>query len=546
MLYDIVIKEAAVVDGSGDPAFTSDVAIKNSQIVRMGSVKAKAKTIIDAKGLIICPGFIDIHSHSDFSVVAFRAPESKILQGVTSEVIGNCGISATPLDAHPQSEIDAQFRALTTLHVDKQWRTLDDYIGIVEEQGLLSNLIPLVGHGNLRISVMGLSANKPSVSQQKQMNARLRKMLDDGAFGFSSGLIYPPGCFSTTEELVQLARIAAESGSIYSTHIRGESHTLIKAFHEAVSIAEETGVSLQISHHKAVGKENWGKTKETLGLIESARAQGVDVASDVYPYLAGSGSMSSLLPNWVHEGGREKLLMRLRSIDDMRRLKREIEVTNSDWWNPVRATGWENIIISQARTAKWKAFLGKALGEVAAELGSDPFEVLINLVVDESGNATGIFFQMCEADLVRVLTHPTTMIGSDGYALPLNSEAVLGKPHPRSFGTFPRVLARYVRSQNVLTLEGAVRKMTALPAAKLGLRSRGLVREGFVADLVILDQGQVSDQATFEDPFQSPKSIFHVIVNGVFVVRDGQLVGTAPGRVLLKASQARGEAQPGA
>jgi N-acyl-D-amino-acid deacylase len=323
-------------------------------------------------------------------------------------------------------------------------------------------------------------------------------------------------------------------GGIYATHIRGESDTLIKAVEEAIFIGEEAGIAVQISHYKAVGRENWGRVEDTLRLIDAARARGVDVTVDQYPYVAGSGPLSSVLPDWAHEGGVDGLMRRLSDPASRARMKRDIKVGISGWWNPVKAIGWDNIVISQVATDKNRMYEGRSIAQIAGELGLDPFEVLFNLLYEEQCAVRALFFQSCEKDVISILTHSVTMIGSDGFALPVTESLVPGKPHPRSFGTFPRVLGRYVRSERVLTLEEAVHKMTLMPAEKLGLKGRGRIEEGAVADITVFDPRRVCDCATFDAPVRAPVGIVHVLVGGRLVVRDGVLTGERPGKVIRK------------
>jgi len=536
-VFDLIIKGGTVVDGTGNPWFKADIAVTKDKIVKIGDLSSdKADEIIDATGLIVSPGFIDMHSHSDISLLINPKAESKIMQGVTTEVIGNCGFSAAPLldeTIHLVKEEIETYYKNAELNLD--WRSFDEYLKKLEEKGVAVNVASLVGQGTVRLAVMGIEDRSPSTSEMNKMKELVEEAMKSGAFGLSTGLIYPPGCYTKTDEIVELCKIVAKYGGIYASHIRGEGETLIEAVKEAIEIGEKANIPVEISHHKAGGRENWGKVKITLKMIEEARKHGIDVTCDVYPYIAASFGLSSMLPPWIHEGGTEKLLERLKDSKIRDRIKREMLEGLPGWYSPLRAAGWDKTII--AYCPKNKKFEGKSVLDISREEGLDPFDFVFNLLIEEEGAVSVVRFVLNENDVIEVISHPVSMIGSDGRALSPYGILGEGKPHPRSYGTFPRVIARYVRKKGVLSLEEAVRKMTSAAARKLGLWNRGIIRPNMYADLVIFDFNEIEDLATFENPHQFPKGIKYVIVNGKIVVKEGKHTGVLAGKVLRKNKQ---------
>jgi len=531
-VLDLAIKNGYIIDGTGNPWFFGDIGIKGGKIERVGRRVGRARRTLEAKGLVVCPGFIDMHSHSDTVILANPRAPSKVMQGVTTEVTGNCGISPAPVI---EGRID-ELKSLMPFLVDEDWswRSLGDYFDRVERKGILCNICPLVGEGTIRIGVMGFENREPTEEEMRKMKQLLREAMEEGAFGMSTGLIYPPGCFTKTEELVELAKVLQEYDGIYASHVRGEAGTLLEGVEEAIRIGREAKVKVEVSHLKACGKRNWGKVKEALKLIEQAREKGLNVTCDQYPYTASSTYLTACLPPWVHEDGVEKLLERLKNPDTRKKIKKQIkkEVNVVGWDNVIKENGWESIVISEVNTPKNKELEGKSLKEVVESKGGDPFDAFFDFLLEEKGDVFAVMFQMCEEDVQTVMTHPATMIGSDGSCL--SASAPKGKPHPRSYGTYPRVLGRYVREKNILTLEEAVRKMTSFPAQKLGLKDRGLLKEDYWADIVVFDPDKIIDKATYEEPNRYPVGIEYVIVNGELVVERGELADKAPGMVLKK------------
>jgi len=529
-MFDIIIKGGRIVNGTGNTWFWGDIGVKNGEIKRIGRINQNAKRIFDVSGLVVCPGFIDMHSHSDMDILVNPQALNKIMQGVTTEVTGNCGISLAPVDEATIDQLKASLGYAANA-VDWKWRSLSEYYNKVKNNGLLVNIAPLVGQGTLRIATMGFADRLPRPEEMSKMKNLLQQTMEEGAFGLSTGLIYPPGSFTETAELIELAKVLKEYDGLYSSHIRGESSTLIDAVKEAIDIGKEAGVKVEISHHKACGKRHWGKVKQTLHMIEAARNEGIDVTCDQYPYTASSTDLSACLPPWVHEGGVGKLLERLKVPATRIKIRQDIE-EKDNWDNVVMESGWDNIVVASINSKANKDLEGKTLTKVAQIQKKDPFDTLFDLLLQEEGDVSIIIFEINEDDLRMVMKHPTMMVGSDSSSL--SPSSLEGKPHPRNYGTYPRVLGKYVREEKVLTLEEAIRKMTSFPAQKLGIKKRGMLDEGYWADIVVLDPATIKDTATYERPHHLPEGIKYVFVNGEAVVENGEHTGRTPGEVLRK------------
>lgn len=518
-MTDLLIRGGQVIDGTGAAAYRADLAVTNGRITEIGSFTGRrAARMIDARERVIAPGFIDIHSHSDESMFVNSALESALHQGVTLVVCGNCGGSAAPIRGLAAAEADREY---ARLGIERSWSEFYEYTAAVEANGAAINVCSYVGHGTLRLSVMGADARPPTAAELAQMRALLGRALDEGAIGLASGLIYPPSAYGTTDELVALCQVVADRGGLYASHIRDEGARLLEAVEENLEIARRSRVRLQLSHHKASGQRNWGKVRESCALIERARAEGVAVQADQYPYTASSTGLAVTIPNWVHEGGSVMLTERLRDAAVRRRIRAEETETGR---------AWDRIVIARAR--RHPEHSGKSVALLAAEAGKDPLEWTCDTLVEHEGAVDIIHHSMSEDDVRFVMAQPWIAIGSDSRANAPYGPLSFGKPHPRSYGTFPRVLGRYARDERVLTLEDAVRKMTALTAAHLRLRDRGRVAVGAIADLVVLDPRTVSDTATFEDPHRYPVGIEHVVVNGALALESGETTGERAGRFL--------------
>lgn len=531
-MFDTLILDGRVVDGAGNPWLRADVGIRDGKIVEIGDLgSASAHRIIHAKNLVASPGFIDIHSHSDFALIRDPKAESKIRQGVTTEVIGNCGLSAAPMRENTRKLLEKYLEPVR-FKVKLNWSTMGEYLNQLEKQGIALNIASLVGHGTVRIAVMGFDNRPPIEGELDDMKTLVSQSMEDGVFGMSSGLIYPPGCYSDARELTELCRVVGKYGGTYTTHIRNEGDALIESVREAIEIGKLSGVPVEISHHKATGRANWGSVKETLKMIDEAREKGFDVTCDQYPYAASCTFLSAVVPTWAHEGGTEKLIARLKDPKIRRRLAREIEEGIPGWENPARDSGWDKIMIVSVSSEKNKDLEGKTIAEISESREENPADVTFDLLIEEEAAAMVVLFEMCEEDVHTVMKHPVTMVGSDGLAV--TPSGILGevRQHPRSYGTFPRVLGKYVREKTVLTLEEAIRKMTSFPAQKLGLRDRGLIKEGMWADITIFDPSEIVDKGTYTDPNQFPKGIKYVIVNGKLVIEKGEHTGFLAGKVL--------------
>lgn len=523
---DILIRGGKVIDGTGAPWFRADVAVAGGRIRAVARhLNAEAKLVIDAAGRAVAPGFIDSHSHSDTTLLANPKAESKIRQGVTTEVIGQCGSTAAPLSERSFEEAK---RALSSENVEISWRTLAEYLAVLEGRGVAVNVVPTVGHGTIREAVVGYDDRPPTDDEMRQMKALVAESMKAGARALTTGLIYPPGSYAKTDELIELAKVAAEHGGIYMSHLRDEGDQLLEAVTEAIEIGEKGGLPVQISHHKAVGPANWGRVKDSLAMIDAARARGLDVTADQYPYVATSTGLDSIIPDWAHDGGNAAMLDRLK--DGPTRAKLGAQVTPA----VERRGGWDKILISSLRAESNRQYQGWTLDAIASGRGQDPWTTTCELIISEGGYVGMIRFGMCEEDVRMVMAHPAVMIGSDGSSLAPYGRLGEGKPHPRNYGTFVRVLGKYAREDRVLTVEEAVRKMTGLPAARFGLWDRGLVRPGMAADLVVFDPETVAERATFADPHQYPVGIDHVIVNGRVAVDPTGHTGTLAGQILRR------------
>jgi N-acyl-D-amino-acid deacylase len=527
-MLDLKIEGATVIDGTGVAGGRADIGIRDEIIVALGDLSREpAGRTTHAAGRVVAPGFIDMHSHSDWRLWDNRRAESKIRQGVTTEVVGNCGFSPAPVSAQHVDDLRG-FALHLPRGMDFHWRSVGEYLDAFDAEGTALNVIQLVGHGTLRVAAMGFARRPPDQGELATMQRLLGQAIEDGAWGLSTGLIYAPGSYATTEEIIAVAGGARRRG-FYASHIRGEGATLLTAVEEAIRIGTEADLPVQVSHIKAAGRPNWGKVGEALARLDAAAAGGLDVAADCYPYTASSTTLRTLLPDWILDGGVETMLTRLRDPDTRQRLRRDVEAPGSGQ-SLLDRIGWENIMV--ASCVRRKDAEGKRVSELATARGMDPFDAALELIVDEGGKGYMILFQLDERDVRQALQHPRVMIGSDGSALAPNGPLGEGKPHPRSYGTFPRVLGEYTREQRVLSLAQAVHKMTGLPARRLGLKDRGIIRVGARADLVVFDPKAIADRATYDDPHRYPAGIEHVLVNGRFVVREGEHTGSLPGRLL--------------
>lgn len=498
--FDILIRNGHVIDGTGNPWYEADVGIVGERIVRIGDLDdASAGTIIDATGLIVAPGFIDPHTHALNGIFDVPNAESALLQGVTTLTEGNDGSSPFPIDEH-YAEIEA-------LGISPNWSVF-------------------VGQGTVRSLVIGEEDRDPTAAELQRMKDMIAEAMEDGALGISTGLFYVPGSFTSTEEVIELSKVAAEYGGIYISHMREEAYQLLDSVQETIRIGEEAGIPVQMTHHKVIGVENFGASIDSLRMVDEARARGIDITIDQYPYTASQTGITALIPQWAQEGGREQMLARINSQETNRTIKDEVVAKilyDRGGGDP------KNVFIS--RNSWDPDMAGKNLAELTIEAGMEPTpenaaEVVFDIV--RGGGATAVYHAIGPEDVDRIMQHPATAIGSDG---PIGVFGE-GAPHPRQYGTFARVLGYYTRERGILTLEQAVRKMSSQTAIRLGIHDRGIVTEGFFADLAVFDADEISDRATFENPHQYAVGMKYVLVNGEVVVRDGVHTGARPGKIL--------------
>ncbi|KUO72510.1 MAG: hypothetical protein APF77_12055 [Clostridia bacterium BRH_c25] len=529
-LYDLVIRNSKIVDGTGSPWFRGDIGVKNGKIDYVGKLPADVNSTetIDANGQVLSPGFIDCHCHSDFLLFRDSIMVSKLKQGVTTQMIGPCGLSAAPIKTEKAEMLDKYAGFIKAgANPDYNWQSFGDYLDALEKLQLGTNIGAFVGQGTIRLNVMGFDPRKPGKEEIEEMRQLVKDAMAQGAFGMSSGLIYPPGVYSEPEELVEAAKALREYNGIYLSHIRNESDNVVKAVEELINVAEKAGIACQIHHHKVCGKKNWGLVNDTVKLVEEARRRGVDMTIDQYPYYAASTTLRAILPPWIQEGGIAKVVKRLQ--DPVLREKVIKDVKNEgDWENYLHQSGGPKGILV-VYTPATPEYEGKNLEEIGAMTGKDPIEAALDIIVLNNGSDNACYFMMSEDDIKDVMKNPLVMIGSD--SIPVAPGA---KCHPRTNGTFPRVLGKYVREEGTLTLEDAVRKMTSFPAARFNMQYKGLIREGMDADLVLFNPDIIIDGASFEDPFKDPVGINHVIVNGQIVIKESKFTGKTPGKVMRR------------
>lgn len=519
-----------IVDGSGRPRFKSELVVDDELIGLVGAVESGDgfDRVIDAEGLIVAPGFIDTHSHSDLEVMVNPYVEAKIRQGVTTELLGQDGISMAPL---PKRYISPWRKNLAGLEGDSDelgwdYETTDGYLKALEEKGVGLNESYLVPHGNVRMEAMGLDNRKPAPAELERMRAIVRREMEAGAFGLSTGLIYMPCAYAETAELIELCKVVAEFDGAFVVHQRSEADTILRSMEEVIEIGRRSGVKIHFSHFKICGRKNWGLIEEVLGLLEKAAAEGIRTSFDQYPYIAGSTMLGAILPPWAHDGGTDKLMERLRSRDQRERMVRDIECGMPGWDNFVDFAGVDQIFVTSVKTEANKKLVGKNLAEIGEMRGKDALEAAFDLLLAEENAVGMVDFYGKEEHVARFLTRPEQNVCTDGL--------LGGRPHPRVFGSFPRVLGKYVREGKALTLEDAVRKMTQKPAEVFGFERRGLLKAGYFADVVVFNAETIIDKGTFVDPVQFPVGIEYVLVNGRAVVSEGRYERVPAGKVLRK------------
>ena len=536
-MLDILIVNGVVVDGTGKPAFKADVGIAAGRIAVVAQgIEQEAKRIIEAQGLHLAPGFIDAHTHSDLTLLVNPRAESKIRQGVTTEVIGNCGGSPAPLLGAAVEEERAEAKSVG---LGVTWATMTEYLERLRHPGAAVNVVPLVGHNTVRGAVLGFDDMQPTPEQQAEMERLVAQAMQQGARGLSTGLFYPPGFYARTEEVIGLARAAARAasstyvrsgGGIYATHVRSETDLLFEAVAEAIEIGKQAEIRVQISHIKLEGYRNWEGVDRLLAMLEDACSRGMRVGCDQYPYTAGVSWLAYILPYWAQAGGARAVGERLSAPEVRARLRKDWEENRAEWENRGGMRDWTDILITDC--VPRPDVQGKNIAEIAADEGKDPLETALDLIVVSEGQVECVCFGQLEDNVRILMRHPLLVVGSDGDALAPYGVLARSKPHPRYYGTFPRVLGRYVREEKVLSLEEAVKKMTSVTAERFGLSDRGVVHEGAWADLVLFNAQTVADRATYTDPHQYPEGIPYVVVNGVVVIDQCEHTGALPGQVL--------------
>ena len=526
--YDIVITGGLALNGEGTPAVRADVGIRGGRIATIGDLTAAtASRRIDATGLTVAPGFIDMHNHSDYTILVEPKAESMIRQGVTTMVLGESR-SAGPIK--PGAE-EARARA-DGVTVD--WRTLGEYFAKLERQRMSTNIASYVGEEQVWTYVKGYGQSPATAQELEEMKRLIAQAMEEGAMGLSTALLEPPSSLATTANLIELATIAKHYGGIYSSHIRDEGEGVFRAIDEAIQVGKGANIHVDILHMKIAHKKLWGRANEIIAMVQKARDEGFDVRANVYPYTAGQNNLSSIIPPWAHDGGREKMLERLKDPAARRRMREEVMNGLPNWYNHYLATGdgWAGMILVSLKSDRNKPFQGKRMSDLIAARGGHPADVLFDVLLEEGGSVPTVFFHHSEPDMQLILKQPWTSIGSDGSAVSPNGPTGRTHPHPRYYGTFPRVLGRYARDLKVITLPEAVKKMTSMNADKIGITDRGRLKEGLAADVTIFDQDHVIDRATFEQPHQFPVGIKYVIVNGVITVDNEQHTGALAGHVL--------------
>ncbi len=531
--YDVVYSGGRIIDGSGNPWTLGDVAIRDDRIVAVGELEKRAsRRVIDCRGLVIAPGFIDMHSHSDLLLLEDGRALSKITQGVTTDVLGEHTSGGPYKGKLPPKTMERDDGTIL------RWSSFGEYLAILERSGIAINVVSYVGLNNIWECVMGSDFDRPSVEQFERMHALITEAMDEGAFGLSCMLAAPPGFLATTEDLVAMCRVVKEHGGIFSTHIRNEGTDVFAAIGEAIEVGEKAGVPVDIIHIKIADERNWGRMSEVIALVDTARARGVNVQANVYPYTRGNNMLSSIVPPWAHEGGIEKMLERLADPALRPRIKRDIRDGMPGWYNHYLAVGgdWSRMLVNADLSAANKDFEGVTMDRILAAKSKrgDDLDGLFDFLLEERQVISTIYAHHTEADMNLVMSQPWCSIGSDGAAYATDGPLRRGKPHPRNFGTFPRVLGHYVREQGLLRLEEAVRKMTSANAAKLGLRQRGMLRPGNFADVCVFDPRRVKDRSTYLKPFHYSVGIEYVMVNGELVIDGGQPTGRRPGKALRR------------
>jgi dihydroorotase/N-acyl-D-amino-acid deacylase len=528
--FDLVITNGHIVDGTGSPWYSGDIGIRDGRIAAIGNLSGAArKRTVDANGKVVAPGFVDMLGQSETTILVDPRLPSKIYQGITTEITGEGG-SAAPLN----DTIIANDRpGYQHYKINPDWRTFRQYFSRLEKQGMGINLASYVGATQVRRMVLGDADVQPTPEQLEKMKALVREAMRDGAVGVSTSLMYAPAPYAKTEEIIALASEASKFGGIYATHIRNESDSVLESIDEAVRIGREAHIPVEIWHFKVAGKSNWGRMPELIARVNKARVEGVDVEADTYAYTAWFNGMSAFVPAWAHDGGDAKLIERLKDPATRARIRKDMETPSKDWdneWDEI--SGPQDVMIGVVQNPELKKFQGRRLSEVAKALNKDPMDALLDLLIEDKAFTGCAVFGMSEPDVALALEQPWVSVDNDSSGT--SPEGILGEehPHPRAYGTFPRILRKYVREEKKLTLEEAIRKFSALPAQRMRLTDRGVLKQGMWADVVVFDPETVRDLATFDDPNRLSEGMEYVLINGVPVIENGKMSGALPGKVL--------------
>ncbi len=525
--FDLIIKGGTILDGLGNEALQADIGINESLIRKIGNIPiAQGKSVIEAKDLTVCPGFIDVHDHTDIELLVNPKAESAIRQGTTTLVSGNCGSSPFPLTEKTYEEMKE--RLDEEYGLDLTWDDITGFFSRLEEKGMALNFSSLVGHGRIRGASMEFDDRPPTQEELEKMKMMVEENIEKGAVGFSTGLEYAPGGYAHPDEIIELCHVAARSGGIYATHMRNEGDSLLESLDETIEAARKTGIGVQISHFKIAYPRNWHKVDDALTKIEEAKTEGISIFCDRYPYIAGSTDLSYYFPLWARQGTTEEFLARLEASNLEEKLRTHVAEQEK------KLGSWDRVVIASVFSEENRRFEGKSVLQGAKELKKDPFSFMKDLLIQEKNRVGMVTFMMKEENLRKILAHPLVGVGSDGSAIAPYGPLGRGKPHPRHYGTFPRVLGKYVREEKIVPLEEMVKKMTSIPAEKFGFQKRGSLQKDYHADIVVFDIERVIDKATWTEPHQFPVGIEYVLVNGQVVVEKGEHTGNLPGMVLRK------------
>lgn len=525
--FDLVIKDGYIFDGLGNEAFKADIGISGSFIQEIGKISSSSgKSVVDAKNLAVCPGFIDAHDHTDMQLLVNPKAESSIRQGITTLVSGNCGGSPFPIAEKIYEEMKEDLKAF--YQIDLTWKDIKGFFAKLEEKGMALNYSSLVGQGTIRGAAVGFNDRPPKEEELEKMKKMVAESIKNGAVGLSTGLEYAPGSYAKNDEIEELCRVAAHYGGVYATHMRNEGDYLLESLDEAIEVARKTGISLQISHFKIAYPRNWHKIDAALAKVEKAKEEGISIFCDRYSYIAGSTGLSYYFPLWARQGTTDEFLARLKDPALDSKLRAHAAEQEK------KLGSWDKVVISSVVSEKNRQFEGKSVLQGAKEKGKSPYEFMRDILIEERNRVGMVTFMMKEENLKKILAHPLVGVGCDGSAIAPYGILGRGKPHPRHYGTFPRVLGKYIREEKIVPMPEMIKKMTSLPARKFGFTKRGSLEKGYFADLVIFDEDRVIDKATWTDPHQYPVGIEYVLVNGKIVIKSGEHTGSLPGKVLRK------------